>query len=62
MGPRGGGRFGEDVCMLVRLFLAQQPDAGQGRFVLEVSRSHSFAPHSVGLFWTTDRPVAETSI
>jgi hypothetical protein len=62
MSPRGGRRFGEDVCMFVRLCLAQQPNAGQGRLVLEVSKSHSFAPHSVGLLWTTDRPVAETSI
>ena len=27
----------------------------------EVPRSHSDTPHSVGLFWTSDRPVAQTS-
>jgi hypothetical protein len=26
----------------------------------EASRSHSDAPHSVGLLWTSDQPVAET--
>jgi hypothetical protein len=33
---------------------------GQG-FLFDVSRSHSGTPHSVGLLWTGDRPVAETS-
>jgi hypothetical protein len=28
--------------------------------IVEVSRSHSDAPHSVGLLWTSDQPVAET--
>jgi hypothetical protein len=32
-----------------------------GLLTVEVSRSHSDTPHSVGLFWTSDRPVAETS-
>jgi hypothetical protein len=27
----------------------------------EVSRQQSNTPHSVGLLWTSDRPVAETS-
>jgi hypothetical protein len=27
----------------------------------EVSRQHSNTPHSVGLLWTSDRPIAETS-
>ena len=27
----------------------------------EVSRSHSDTPQSVGLLWTSDQPVAETS-
>ena len=39
--------------------LAQQPNAGQGRPILAVSRSHT--PQSVGLLWTSDRPIANTS-
>ena len=30
-------------------------------FLYEVSRSHSDTKHSVGLLWTSDQPVAETS-
>ena len=33
---------------------------GPPRFV-EASRSHSDTPQSVGLLWTSDQPVAETS-
>jgi hypothetical protein len=29
--------------------------------IVHVSRSHSDTPHSVGLLWTSDRPVAEKS-
>jgi hypothetical protein len=36
------------------------PGPGPPRFV-EASRSHSDTPHSVGLLWTSDQPVAETS-
>jgi len=48
----------------LKLFLflmAQQPLVGQGFLIIEASRSHSGTPHSVGLLWTSDRPVAETS-
>jgi hypothetical protein len=34
---------------------------GLGLLFIEVSRSHSETPHSVGLFWTGDWHVAETS-
>jgi len=34
---------------------------GQGLLIIEASRSHSDAPHSVGLLWTSDQPDAETS-
>jgi len=34
---------------------------GLGFLILEVSRSHSDTPQSVGLLWTSHRPVAETS-
>ena len=33
---------------------------GLGFLVVEVSRPHSDTPHSVGLLWTSDRPVSET--
>jgi hypothetical protein len=41
--------------------MAQQPLVGQGLFIIEASRSHSDTTHSVGLLWTSDQPVAETS-
>jgi hypothetical protein len=41
--------------------VAQEPKSGLGRLLLEVSRSHSDTPHSVGLLWTSDQSVAETS-
>jgi len=34
---------------------------GLGFLLVKVSRSHSETPHSVGLHWASDRPVAETS-
>jgi hypothetical protein len=42
-------------------FMARQPQWGLGFLIVEVSRSHSDTPHSVGLLWRSDRPVAETS-
>ena len=41
--------------------MAQQPPVGQGLLIIEASRTHSDTPHSVGLFWTRDRPDPETS-
>jgi hypothetical protein len=41
--------------------MAQQPPLGQGVLIVKASRSHSDTPHSVGLLWTSDQPVAETS-
>ena len=41
--------------------MAQQPPFGQDFLIVEVSRLHSDTPHSVGLLWTSDRPVTETS-
>jgi len=35
---------------------------GLGLLVVEVSRSHSDTPHSVGLLWQSDQPDVETSI
>jgi len=40
--------------------MAPQPIVRQGLLITEASRSHSDAPHSVGLLWTNDQPEAET--
>ena len=40
--------------------MVQQPVVGQG-LIIKASRSHCDTPHSVGLLWTSDQPVAETS-
>jgi len=41
--------------------MARQPLVGQGLLIIEASRSHSDTPHSVGLVWTKDQPIAENS-
>ena len=41
--------------------MALRPNGGHGLLILEVSKSHSDTPHSVGLLWTSDQLVAETS-
>jgi hypothetical protein len=41
--------------------MAQQPLVGQGLLIIKASRSHSDTPHSVGLPWTSNQPIAETS-
>jgi len=41
--------------------VALRPNAGQVLLVLEVSRSRNYAPQSLGLLWTRDELVAETS-
>ena len=41
--------------------MARQPIVGQDHLVIEVSRSQSDSPQSVGLLWTSDQPDAETS-
>jgi len=41
--------------------MVQRPLVFQGLLVIEASRSHSDTPRLVGLLWTSDRPVAETS-
>jgi len=43
------------------LFFNGWPDLmGLSLPIVKVSKSHSDTQHSVGLFWTRDRPVAET--
>jgi len=39
----------------------QPPPSGPNPLIIEDSWSHSDTPHSVGLLWTSDRPVAGTS-
>jgi hypothetical protein len=41
--------------------MAQQPPVGQDLIIIKDSRSHSDTPQSVGLLWTSDQLVAETS-
>ena len=41
--------------------IAQQHLVGQGLLVIDASLSHLDTPHSVGIFWTTDRADTETS-
>ena len=45
--------------MTFYLILAQEPLVDQGRLIVEVSRTYSDTPHSVGLLWTRDRPTAK---
>jgi len=41
---------------------ALQPNAGHGLLILEVFKiTHNDAPQTVGLLWTSDQLVAETS-
>jgi len=41
--------------------MAKQPLVGQGLLINKAPRSQSDVSHSVGLLWTSDQPVAETS-
>jgi hypothetical protein len=53
-----------DVCFVmfhcIFFPMAQQPQVAQD-LIIEASRSHSDAPQSVGLLWTSDQPAVETS-
>ena len=43
--------------------VALRPEVGQAFLIPKVTRSHTtIAPHSVALFWTSSRIVAENSI
>jgi len=46
---------------LVTISIPQTPPVGQDLLIIEVSRSHSDTPQSVGLLWTSDQPDSETS-
>jgi hypothetical protein len=41
--------------------MAQQPLVEQILLIIEASRSHSDTQHLVGLLWTSDQLVADTS-
>ena len=41
--------------------MARQLLMGQCSVIIEASQLHSDRPHLVGLLWTGDRPIAETS-
>jgi hypothetical protein len=45
----------------IYIFMAREPLVGQGPLTVEVLRSYSDTPHSVGLLWTSDQPDRETS-
>jgi hypothetical protein len=50
------------ACPSLQLFcftMKQQPPVGHGLLIIEESRSHSDTPHSGGLLWTRDHPIAE---
>ena len=50
-------------CIVTFFFpMPRQPLGGLDLLVAEASRSHFLdTPHSVGLLWTSDQPVVETS-
>ena len=50
-----------DNAIPYTFFHASTALVGQGLLIVEVSRSHSDTRCSVGLLWTSDRPVAGTS-
>ena len=39
----------------------KKPLVGKGLLIIEASRSHSVTAHSLGLLWTSDRPISEIS-
>ena len=56
--------FNSEFKGLTHFFIMTQqspPPVGQGLLITEDSWSHSDTPQSVGLLWTSDRPVAKTS-
>ena len=59
----GGGESLMYIHIYLRIIfsMTQQLLLGQGVLTVEASRSHTVTPHLVGLLWTSDRPVANTS-
>lgn len=50
----------EDFWNMSFFSMAQLPLRGQ--YIVEASRPHLETPHSLGLLWAIDRPIADTSI
>jgi len=48
-------------CILLFLSMAHRQLVGQNLPIIEDLLSHSHTPQSVGILWTSDRPVAQTS-
>jgi hypothetical protein len=42
------------------LHVSQQPIVGQNLLIVDALTSHSDTQHSIGLFWTSDRPAADS--
>ena len=61
--PHWSRLFIQEIVFFTQQFFskAQQPPVGQGLLIIEDLLLHSDTPHSVGLLWTSDQPVAETS-
>jgi len=55
------GGIGSSLLLISLFTMAQQPLVGQGILIVEALRSHSHTHHSVGLLWTSDQLVADTS-
>jgi len=49
------------MCCICCYFEEQEPYSYLRFLIVEVSSSHSDTPHWVGLLWTRDRSVTETS-
>ena len=50
------------LCLYYTFFsMALPPILAKGFLITEASGSHSDAPHSLGLLWTSDQSEAETS-
>jgi hypothetical protein len=55
-------QYGQTIAVIIIFFYHDATAlVGQGLFIVEDSWSHSDTPHSVGLPWTSDRPIADTS-
>ena len=52
---------GSSVVIVTFFLVVLQPNAGNGLFIHEVSRSHNDATQWVGLLWTSDQLLPETS-
>jgi hypothetical protein len=51
----------KELDKLIFFSVTLRPNAGHGLLIREVSRSHNDALRSVGLLWTSDHLVAETT-